>query len=71
MRKKRKLTAFGAVVKKRLIDKDMTQVELAEILGTSNRYINMILYGERSGEKYLQDIIKVLELDPEILEKIA
>lgn len=67
----RKLTAFGATVKKKLIDLDMTQVQLAEAVGTSNKYLNLILYGDRSGEKYKNSIIRVLGLDPEELKETA
>lgn len=69
--KKRQLTHFGITVKKRLIEKDMTQVQLAEIVGTSNKYLNLILYGDRTGEKYIDKIVTALELDPEELRKTA
>lgn len=65
---KRKLTPFGIIVKKRLVDRGMTQVELAEKMGTSNKYINLIIYGERSGKKYIYQIAEILEID---LEKIV
>lgn len=68
--KERELTVFGAEVKKRLIDKRMSQVELAKMVGTTKQYLNLILYGERSGEKYIGNIVKVLELDS-MLAKIA
>ncbi|WP_032122020.1 helix-turn-helix domain-containing protein [Clostridium amazonitimonense] len=67
----RKLTEFGVVVKKRLIEVDMTQVQLAEEVGTSNKYLNLILYGERSGKKYIDNIINTLGIDPEVLKEIA
>ncbi len=68
---KRQLTPFGITVKKRLIEKGMTQVRLAEEVGTSNKYLNLILYGDRTGEKYIQKIITVLDIDPEELKKTA
>ncbi len=61
--KKRKLTSFGLKVKNRLADINMTQKELAEKLGTSNAYLSMILYGERSGKKYLDKIKSLLKID--------
>jgi len=70
-RNKRQLTAFGVLVKKTLIEKGMTQVQLAQEVGTSNKYLNLILYGDRSGDKYLHHIARVLDLDPEVLKKIA
>ena len=71
MQRKRKLTPFGVLVKKTLIEKDMTQVQLAEKVGTSNKYLNLILYGDRSGEKYISSIANVLGLDLDSLKKIA
>jgi len=62
---KRKLTPFGKVVKKRLIDKGMTQAELALKIGTSRMYLNLILHGDRSGEKYRDEIMKVLGINSE------
>lgn len=57
-----KLTPFGVEVKKRLIDLNMTQVELALRVGTSNQYLNKILCGERSGKKYIEKISEILFL---------
>ena len=71
MQRKRKLTQFGVLVKKTLVEKGMAQVQLAEEVGTSNKYLNLILYGDRSGEKYIGSIARVLGLDLEELKKIA
>lgn len=60
---KRKLTTFGIAVKKALVDKGMTQVELANKIGTSKQYLTFILCGERTGNKYMDSIITVLELE--------
>lgn len=51
--KQTRLTPFGRKVRKRLIDKNMTQVELAALLGCNKQYIHKILVGERSGKKYI------------------
>ncbi len=59
--KKRKLTPFGEKVKERLIDLNMTQKKLAKKIGTSEVYLSLILYGERSGEKYIDAINEVLK----------
>ncbi|MGI6145539.1 MAG: helix-turn-helix transcriptional regulator [Clostridia bacterium] len=69
--RKRQLTPFGVVVKKRLIDLGMTQVQLAEAIGTSKNYLNLILYGDRSGNKYIPSIIEKLKLDPKDFSKMA
>jgi transcriptional regulator with XRE-family HTH domain len=69
--RKRELTPLGVIIKKRLIDKGMSQVELAKKIGTSKVYLNMILYGERSGKKYLPKIFTVLQIDPESVKRTA
>ncbi|KYG91234.1 transcriptional regulator [[Bacillus] sp. KCTC 13219] len=63
--KKRQLTPQGKRIVKRLVDLGKTQVWLCEQVGTSKMYMNMILHGERSGEKYLQKIYKALDLEEE------
>ena len=60
---KRKLTNYGMKVKKRLVDLEMTQVQLAEAVGTSKNYLNLILHGDRSGDKYVERIVKVLKFE--------
>lgn len=57
------MTGFGELVKLRLFQLNMTQKTLACKVGTSEEYLSMILYGERSGEKYKQKIEKVLFID--------
>lgn len=57
------LTPFGKEVKKRLIDKGMKQVELAALLGCDKQYLHKILTGQRSGRKYKDKIIRILDLD--------
>lgn len=62
MMKKRRLTPFGEKVKEKLIELNMTQKRLAEQIGTSDVYLSMILYGERSGGKYIKEIKEILNL---------
>ena len=57
--KQTRLTPFGRKVRKRLIDKNMTQVELAALLGCNKQYIHKILVGERSGKKYIEAISRI------------
>lgn len=64
-----KLTKFGKLVAKALTDKDMTKTQLADEIGTSPQYLSYILYGVRSGEKYLPLIVATLELDPRKVER--
>ena len=70
-KRQRKLTKFGRIIKKRLIDKGMTQVQLANEIGVSDKYLNLIIYGERSGKKYIHIMVTTLGIDPDILKKIA
>lgn len=65
----KKLTPFGKLVVKALTDRDMSKTELARAIGTTPPYLSYILYGQRSGEKYLPAIIAALELDPRKVEK--
>lgn len=63
MGRKRELTPYGKMVKHRLIELNMTQVELAELVGTSKQYLGKILFGERAGTMYLEKINQVLQLE--------
>lgn len=64
-----KLTKFGKLVVKALTDRDMSKTQLAAEIGTSPQYLSYILYGTRSGEKYVPLIIATLELDPRKVER--
>ncbi len=56
----RKYSALGKKVMKQLIEKEMTAKQLADELGTTPQYLNKILHGERSGEKYIEKIKSIL-----------
>lgn len=43
---------YGRAVKLQLLRLDMTQAELAEQIRCSRQYLNRILAGDRSGQKY-------------------
>ena len=60
---KTKLTPFGKKIKKRLIDLNMTQVELAEMVGITDKYLYKIMHGVRSGKKYVEKIKTILKMD--------
>lgn len=60
---KRILTSYGRIIQKRLIDKGMTQVELAEHLGCDPGYLCQILYGDRAGTKYREKISELLDIE--------
>lgn len=63
LNKSAKSTIFGKKVKVKLIELNMTQVELAELLGIKRQYLCRILNGDRSGKKYVSDIRRILEID--------
>lgn len=59
---KRRYSSFGRKIKKHLIDKNMTAKQLADALGTTPQYLNKIIHGERSGEKYIEAIKSILDI---------
>ncbi|GAB6085346.1 helix-turn-helix domain-containing protein [Alkaliphilus crotonatoxidans] len=59
---KRKLTEFGVWVKKRLIELNMDQKQLAALLGVSESYLTDVLRGSKKGLKYIGKINKVLAI---------
>ena len=61
--KKPKPTAFGKRVKIELIRQEMTQTELASILGINKQYLYKIIYGIRPGVKYIDKIRRILKLE--------
>jgi len=40
----------------------MTAAQLADALGTTPQYLNKILHGDRSGEKYIKKIREILNI---------
>lgn len=68
-RKKNKPAAFGKQIKKKLIDKNMTQRELAAKLGMQYKYLNYIIQGDKTGTKYEPAICKLLGI--ELVETVS
>jgi hypothetical protein len=68
---KRELTPFGQAVKKRLIELNKTQKWLANEIGISDKYLHLILYGDRSGQTYIDSIMNILDLELDSIVKIA
>lgn len=58
-----KLTPFGRTVRKKLIDEGLSISGFAEYLGIDARYLGDILYGRRSGAKYINKIADRLGID--------
>lgn len=70
MRKRNKrLTPFGRLVSKALIDRDMSRAALAEAVGISPQYLSYILNGTRSGKRYIDAIAAALDLDRKKVDK--
>lgn len=69
MKRKRELNLLGRECKKRLIEIQMSQKALAEKVGTTDKYLDLIFHGERSGAKYIYKIAEILGLNLEELEK--
>ena len=40
----------------------MTAKQLAEMLGTTPQYLNKIIHGEKSGQKYIEEIKRILDI---------
>ena len=70
-RRKRTLAPIGILIKKRMVDLNMTKRDLAASIGANYNYITNIFYGERSGEKYMDKIAEVLNLDLNELKNCA
>ncbi len=67
LKKNKTTTALGLVVKYRLKELGLTQLELAHKIGTSNVYLNCIISGKRTGKKYMERIFVELDLDIDLL----
>lgn len=65
----KKLTPFGKLVVKALVDVDMTRAQLAEQIGIKPQYLSFILNGTRPAKRYIPAIMSVLQLDPRKVEK--
>lgn len=60
----------GMKIKKRLIEKNMTQRDLANKLDMNEQYLADIIRGRRSGSMYIDSIYRELDLnaDDELLD---
>lgn len=57
------LTTFGVIVKKKLAEKNLTLNEVAYKLEINRTYLSQIMHGKRSGDKYINQIKKFLEIE--------
>lgn len=58
---KRKLTPYGIEIKKRLLEKNLTQKEFCEMHGIGQTRLSEMLYGTAPGHKYRKIIEQVLK----------
>ena len=63
------VTDFGKVIKKRMIDIDMTQSELARKMGVSSPYVGEILRGTRKSENAQRKVCEAVGIDYDELKK--
>ena len=70
-KKKPAICPMGIIIKKRLIDLNMKQIELAEKVGANRKFIWNMIYGLNPGRKYINDIEKILNVKFDIPEKSA
>lgn len=61
--KNQNIKEFSVFVKKELVDKSMTQKELAQKIGCERVYLNQILNGRVPGWKWREKIIFALKED--------
>ena len=55
-------TDFSIKVKKRLIDRRMTQKQLAALLGVSSGYVSQTIYGKKNDELLKMRIREILDI---------
>lgn len=61
------VTNFGKEIKKRMIDIDMSQSDLARKMGVSSPYVGEILRGTRNSENAKRKVCEAVGLDYEKL----
>lgn len=69
MKKRRKPTYQGLLIKNRLAQICMTQNELAERLKISPSYLGDILKGRRPGSKHMDKIFSILGIEEDEYKK--
>lgn len=68
-RRKTNLTEFGLAASMRMLELNMSKEYLAARIGTSSTYLGFIFNGTRSGAKYIENIVNILELDSKFIQK--
>ena len=70
-RQLRELSPLGLLVKRRLIDLNITQAELAEAVGMKQGHLADMLRGERAGHKYREAMARKLKLTQEEMARLT
>ena len=68
---KMRLTPFGAEVKKRLIDMNMTQTEFCKKYNIPYTRFSELITGRQPNWKHIDTVCRALELDKEEIDKAA
>lgn len=68
-REKKELTPLGKAVKKKLLELNKTQRELAKEIGINEFFLANILRGRQPGYKYIPIIIEHLGIDTKEFNK--
>lgn len=67
MNKNKPLPTVCVEIKKKMIEVNMSQRELAEAIGMNEKYLTELLRGRRGiskrGSKYFKEIYKILDID--------
>lgn len=66
---KMRLTPFGAEIKKRLIDRHMTQTEFCKKYNVPYVRLSEMITGRQPNWKYIDTVCTALEIDKEEIEK--
>lgn len=61
------LTPFGLEVRKKLLEKNSSIADLAREVGANASYLRGMMYGYRSGKKYVNKICEFLGMDDEVI----
>lgn len=65
------MTELGKVIKKALVDKGLTQKELAERIGMDRKYLNKIVRGVRRPGTYSSVLAQELGISEDDIRRLA
>lgn len=62
---------LGKLIKKRLIDLELTQTELAARIGVNHKYLSKIICGYRGPGRYTESLAKELGVSADELRRLS